>query len=474
MIDWNSVAITLAPDLWLALAGVSAVVVGAIWKDGFTKWAYIAGATTLFIGAGLSLLYYQGGNAFDGMVRTNQFVNFAKFLGFALAGVTILLAKGFLEKENISRYEYPLLIVFACLGMGVMLSSADLMVLYLGIEILSLSSYVLAAYNRRDVQSSEAGLKYFVLGALASGILIYGASLVYGFTGSTRFDDIANSQIDIGFQFGMVLMITGLAFKVSAAPMHVWTPDVYQGAPTPVVTFFATAPKLIGVVLFANVLFTAFAGAYEDWRPIIAIISALSMLVGAFGALLQTNLKRLLGYASIANVGYALVAVAAGPEVGAEAVLLFMSVYALASLGLFSVALSLRQRDGMIEDISGLAGLVKSRTGLAIAFTILLVSVSGFPLAVGFIGKLGILEAALNANLIALVIVLIFSSVVAFGYYLKLIFIVWIQNSESTDSFERTDSIVLTTVFGTAFLCLALFFFSGWLQSATQTAISGF
>lgn len=473
MIDWNAVFITLAPDLWLAFAGVTAVVVGAIWKDNFSKWAYIAGAVTLFIGSGLSLVYYQGGDAFDGMVRTNQFINLTKFVGFAFAGVAILMAKGFLEKEKISRYEYPLLIVFACLGMGVMLSAADLMVLYLGIEILSLSSYVLAAYNRRDVQSSEAGLKYFVLGALASGILIYGASLVYGFTGSTRFDEIASAETDIGFQFGMVLMISGLAFKVSAAPMHVWTPDVYQGAPTPVVTFFATAPKLIGVVLFANVLFTAFAAAYDDWMPIVSVIAALSMLIGAFGALLQTNIKRLLGYASIANVGYALVAVAAGPELGAGAVLLFMSVYAIASLGLFGVVLSMRRRDCLVEEISELAGLVHSRTSLAIAFTILIVSVSGFPLAIGFIGKLGVLEAALNADLIPLVIVLIVSSVVAFGYYLRLIFIVWIQKNESTENFERTDSVVLTTIFATAFLCIALFIFSGTIQSITQATVTG-
>lgn len=473
MIDWNTVFVTLAPDLWLAFAGITAVVVGAIWKDSFTKWAYIAGAVTLFIGSGLSLVYFQGGDAFDSMVRTNQFVNLAKIVGYAFAGVAILMAKGFWEKEKISRYEYPLLIVFACLGMGVMLSAADLMVLYLGIEILSLSSYVLAAYNRKDVQSSEAGLKYFVLGALASGILIYGASLVYGFTGSTRFDDIASAEIDIGFQFGMVLMISGLAFKVSAAPMHVWTPDVYQGAPTPVVTFFATAPKFIGVVLFANVMFTAFSSAYEDWRPIISIIAALSMLIGAFGALLQTNLKRLLGYASIANVGYALVAVAAGPELGAGAVLLFMGVYAIASLGLFGVVLAMRRKESMVEEISELAGLIKSRTSLAIAFTILIVSVSGFPLAVGFIGKLGILEAALQADLIPLVIVLIFSSVVAFGYYLKLIFIVWVQKSESSEHFERTDSVVLTTIFASAFLCIALFLFSGTIQSVTNVAVTG-
>ena len=473
MIDWNIIVNTLAPELWLAFAGIVAVVVGALWKEDFTKWAYAFGAVTLFIGSGLSLAFYHGGDAFEGLVRTNPFVNSAKFLGFAFAGVAVLIAKGFFDKEGISRYEYPLLVIFACLGMGVMLSAADLMVLYLGIEILSLSSYVLAAYNRKDVQSSEAGLKYFVLGALASGILIYGASLVYGFTGSTRFEEIANAEIDIGFQFGMVLMITGLAFKVSAAPMHVWTPDVYQGAPTPVVAFFATAPKLIGVVLFANVLFTAFIGAYEDWRPIVSIIAALSMLVGAFGALLQTNLKRLLGYASIANVGYALVAVAAGPTLGASAVLLFMAVYAIASLGLFGVLLSMRQREHMVEEISEFAGLVKTRTRIAIAFTILLVSVSGFPLAVGFIGKLAVLEAALNADLVPLVIVLIFSSVVAFGYYLRLIFIVWVQKSESKEHFERTDSFVLTTIFTTAFLCIALFLFSGSLLFATQVAMTG-
>lgn len=473
MIDWHSLINTLAPELWLAFAGITAVTVGAIWKENFTQWSYTAGALTLFVASVLSLLFYQGGDALDDLVRTNPFVNLAKCLGFGFAGITILMAKGYLEREKVSRYEYPILIVFASLGMGVMLSAADLMVLYLGIEILSLSSYVLAAFNRRNEFSSEAGLKYFVLGALASGILIYGASLVYGFTGSTQFIDIGQAPVDIGFQFGMVLMITGLAFKISAAPMHVWTPDVYQGAPTPVVTFFATAPKLIGVVLFTNVMFTVFGAAYEDWRLVVAIIAGLSMLVGAFGALMQTNLKRLLGYASIANVGYALVAVAAGPNYGGPAVLLFMTVYAVASLGLFGVVSSMRHRDRMVEDISELSGLIKKHTSLALALTVLLVSVSGFPLAVGFVGKLVILEAALMADLLPLVIILILSSVVAFGYYLKLIFIVWVKEDEGTKIFEKPDSVVLITTYATAFLCITLFLFSGWLQTVTQAAITG-
>ena len=468
MIDWALVAVTLAPELWLAAAGLAGVLAGAVFGDRFNAAAFGLGALVLFGAAGLALFNYQGGDAFDGLVRTYPFVNFAKALSFAFAGVAMLMGEGFMRRHETIRYEYSLLVIFAALGMGMILSAADLMTLYMGVETLSLSSYVLAAFHRDSPRSAEAGLKYFVLGALASGLLLYGASLVYGFSGSTRFEDIAQADMGLGFLFGMVLMITGLAFKVSAAPMHVWTPDVYEGAPTPVVAFFATAPKVAGMVLFANVMFTAYGPALEDWQAILAIIAGASMLIGAFGALTQTNIKRLLGYSSIANIGYALIGIAAGPALGGGALLLFMTAYAIASLGLFAGVLAMRRKGGMVEDIQELSGLVRTQTGLAVALTILIISVSGFPLAVGFLGKLAILEAGWQAGLLPLVIILILSSVVAFGYYLRLILIMWVN--EPREAFERVDGSVMLVVALTAALSLALFVFIGPFGEITQQA----
>lgn len=468
MLDWTSVIHTIAPELFLTAVGLAGVLVGAVIGDRFNAASFKLGALALFVAAGLALWRYQGASAFDGLVETNAFVNFAKVVSFTVAGVALFMGEGFMKRHETIRYEYALLIVFACVGMGIILSANDLMTLYMGVETLSLSSYVLASFHRDSARSSEAGLKYFVLGALASGLLLYGASLVYGFSGSTRFDLIAESEMTIGLTFGMVLMITGLAFKVSAAPMHVWTPDVYEGAPSPVVAFFSAAPKIASMVVFANVLFTAFGPAIDDWRLVVAIIAGMSMIIGAFGALSQTNIKRLLGYSSIANIGYALIGVAAGAELGASALLLFMTAYVIASLGLFAGVLAMRRKGGMVEDIQELSGLIRTQTGMAVALTILIVSVSGFPLAIGFLGKLALFEAALNADMLALVIILILSSVIAFGYYLRLILIIWVN--EPKEAFERVDGSVMLVIAGTAILCVALFIFVGPFVSATQTA----
>lgn len=466
--DWTAIIDTLAPELFLAATGLIGVLAGAFLGDRFNALSFRLGALALFIAAGLTLWRFDGAEAFDGLVRTNAFVNFAKAVSFAAAGAALFMGEGFMRRHETIRYEYALLMVFAGLGIGLILSANDLMTLYMGVETLSLSSYVLASFHRDSTRSAEAGLKYFVLGALASGLLLYGASLVYGFSGTTRFDGIAEADMGIGLTFGMVLMITGLAFKVSAAPMHVWTPDVYEGAPSPVVAFFAAAPKTASMVVFANVMFTAFGAAEADWRLVVAIIAGFSMLIGAFGALAQTNIKRLLGYSSIANVGYALIGVAAGAETGASALLLFMTAYAIASLGLFAGVLAMRRRGGMVEDIHELSGLVRTRTGMAVALTILIVSVSGFPLAVGFLGKLALFEAGLAADLLPLVVILIISSVVAFGYYLRLIIIMWVDDPR--ENFETVDGSVMLVIFATAALSVALFVLIAPFQAATDAA----
>ena len=470
MLDFEAILTTIAPELLLAAAGLLGVTIGAIFGDRFNSISFKLGALVLFAAAGLAGYYWDGGRAFDGLIETTSFANFAKVVSFIAAGVALLMSEGFLRRHKTMRYEYPLLVIFASLGMGIILSSTNFMTLYLGVETLSLSSYVLASFHRDSPRSAEAGLKYFVLGALASGLLLYGISLVYGFAGSTSYEVVASADAELGFMFGMVLMITGLAFKVSAAPMHVWTPDVYEGSPSPVVAFFATAPKMASMAVFAIIMFTAFpqAIAFENWQLIIGIIAAASMLIGAIGALPQSNLKRLLGYSSIANMGYALVAIAAGVQFGAGSLLIFMTAYVVASLGLFGGVLSMRREGGMVENVNELAGLIRRQPGLATALTILLVSVSGFPLAFGFLGKLAVLEAGWNAGLMPLIIVLVLSSVIAMYYYLRIVKIMWFD--EQAEDFEAVDGWVTTTVYVTALVSVALLIFINPLSELAATA----
>ncbi|MBO6687990.1 MAG: NADH-quinone oxidoreductase subunit NuoN [Hyphomonas sp.] len=473
MFDLETILTAIAPEVLLAAAGLLGVTIGAFLGDRFNGLSFKFGALVLFAAAALAGYHWEGGRAFDGLVETSSYANFAKVVSFVSGGIALLMAEGFLRRHETLRYEYSLLIIFAALGMGMILSSANFMTLYLGVETLSLSSYVLASFHRDSPRSSEAGLKYFVLGALASGLLLYGMSLVYGFSGSTSYEIVAEAEPTMGLLFGMVLMITGLAFKVSAAPMHVWTPDVYEGSPSPVVAFFATAPKMASMVVFAIVLYTAFpqVTAFENWQVIVGIIAAASMIVGAFGALPQTNLKRLLGYSSIANMGYALVAVAAGVQYGAGSLLIFMTAYVIASLGLFGGVLSMRREGGMVEDINELAGLVRRQPGLASALTLLLVSVSGFPLAFGFLGKLAVIQAGVSSGMWPLVIILVLSSVIAMYYYLRIVKIMWFD--EQAEDFEPVDGWVTTTVYISALVSVALLIFVAPFSELAETVAAG-
>lgn len=468
MLDFTAMTLAIGPELWLAATGLIGVLLGALLKDNFNGLSFKFGALVLFAAAGVAAVTYQGGEAFNGLVETNTFVNFAKIVSFIVGGLALVMSEGFLKRHETARYEYALLTIFAALGMGIILSAANLMTLYMGIETLSLSSYVLAAFHRDSARSSEAGLKYVILGSLASGMLLYGASLVYGFSGTTFYAGIAAAEPSVGLMFGMVLMIVGLAFKVSAAPMHVWTPDVYEGAPTPVGAFFGAAPKMAAMVVFANVMFQVFGDSIDQWQLIITIIAGLSMLIGAFGGLTQTNIKRLLGYSSIANVGYALVAVAAGKELGAGPLLTFMTLYVVSSLGLFAAVLAMRRQGGMVEGISELGGLMNKRPWLAIALSILIWSVAGLPPFGGFLGKWVVLEAGVSAGLYPLAIILVIASVVSLGYYLRLIKIMWFD--EPTERFEAIDgSVTLVVLASSLFVIVFMVFFvllSGWANQA--------
>ena len=357
---------------------------------------------------------------------------FAKVFIYGFSAVAVLLGDRWLKRLDDQRFEYPILIVIAALGMGMMASAGDLISLYIGIELHSLALYVLAAFRRDDARSSEAGLKYFVLGALSSGLLLYGASLIYGFSGSVRFDVIAqavHTGAGNGVLFGLVFLICGLAFKVSAAPFHMWTPDVYEGAPTPVVAFFAAAPKLAAMVLFARLLGQGFGGAMIQWQQVLVALGLISIGVGAFAGLAQKNLKRLWAYSSIANVGYAIIGLSAGSAEGVQSMLTFMVLYMVDVTGFFACLAALKRQGRDMETIDDMAGLFKEQPGIALAMTAFSLSALGLPPFSGFWAKVFVFKAALAAGLPIAAVLGLVGSVVAAFYYLRLIKVMWFDGS---------------------------------------------
>ncbi|WP_300543040.1 NADH-quinone oxidoreductase subunit NuoN [Maricaulis sp.] len=425
----------LIPEILLACGAMALLMLGVFMKgEGANKlvqWFTVG----LLVAAGLGALFlvtgegtaFDGGFIFDGLAR------FSKVAIGIVAAIAMLLAMPYLKAERLGKIEYPILVALAVTGMMMMVSANDLIAMYMGIELQSLALYVLAAFNRDSLRASEAGLKYFVLGALSSGLLLYGSSLVYGFAGATGFNEIAiavESGPSVGLIFGLVFVICGLAFKVSAAPFHMWTPDVYEGAPTPVTAFFATAPKFAAIVLLARVLVEPFGGMVEQWRDVIWIIAALSMAIGSFGALTQQNIKRLMAYSSIANMGYALVAVAAASQTGMWALLVYMTLYMISVVGSFGAILSMRTREGMVEQISDLAGVAQRNPGLGWSITALMFSIGGLPFMVGFFGKFFLIYAAVEANLLVLAVLAVLFSVVGAAYYLRVVKTVWFDDGD--------------------------------------------
>ena len=423
--DMASLLMT-APELVLTGAGLILMLIAAFAGDGSAR---LAGwlAVAALVSAGLTLCGSagHGGSAFDGLYRADAFSSFAKILIYAAAGLSILMAPRFFATGQAIRAEYPVLILFATAGMGLMVSASDMLTLYVGLELNSLASYVLASFMRQNSRSAEAGLKYFVLGSLASGILLYGISLLYGFTGSTGYVGIANAMADglsNGELFGLVFVLAGLAFKISAVPFHMWTPDVYEGAPTPVTAFFATAPKVAAIALFIRVTVEAMGSAFDAWQQIIIFLALTSILFGAVAAIGQTNIKRLMAYSSINNVGFALVGLAAGTPEGVAAVLSYLAIYVVMTLGSFLCILQMRDADGNpVEDIASLAGLSQSRKGLSAAFAIFMFSLAGIPPLFGFWAKFLVFDAAVGAGLTGLAVFGIAFSVIGAFYYLKII-----------------------------------------------------
>ncbi|MDE0812080.1 MAG: NADH-quinone oxidoreductase subunit NuoN, partial [Alphaproteobacteria bacterium] len=379
--------------------------------------------------------------AFFGMFVTSQFAQFAKILVLMGAALSIVLSSDYMRREKAQRFEYPVLIVYATLGMMMMISANDLIALYIGLELQSLALYVVASIRRDTLRSTEAGLKYFVLGALSSGMLLYGCSLIYGFAGTTDFAGLAgifttlDGDVPVGLVFGLVFLISGLAFKVSAVPFHMWTPDVYEGAPTPVTALFAIAPKVAAICLFLRVMVGPFGELIDQWQQVIVVISILSMGLGAFAALVQTNIKRLMAYSSIGHMGYALVGVAAGNEAGASGVLIYMAIYLFMNVGTFACILAMRQQGRMVEGINDLAGLSKSHPMMAFALLIFMFSMAGVPPLAGFFGKWFVFLAAIDAGLYTLAILGVMASVVSAFYYLRIVKIMYFDEAvEPLDS----------------------------------------
>jgi NADH-quinone oxidoreductase subunit N len=392
--------------------------------------AFTIASIAVLVAAAFAAALGPLGRAFASGLIADQGAVFAKVFIYAASAVAIPLGERWFEKKGLKGFEFPVLVVIAALGMGMMVSAGDLISLFIAVELQSLALYILAAYQRDDAKASEAGLKYFVLGALSTGLLLYGSSLIYGFAGSTRFDAIAvatHAGAGTGVLFGLVFLICGLGFKVSAAPFHMWTPDVYEGAPTPVVGFFAGAPKLAGMVLLARLLTGAFGGAVDQWRQILVVMALLSVGVGAFGGLAQKNLKRLWAYSSIANIGYALVGLAAGGAAGIQSMLLFMILYTVDVTGFFACLSALSRQGKPMETFDDFAGLMAQRPGLAVAMTVFSLSALGLPPFSGFWAKFYVFKAAIGAGLAPVAVVALVGSVVAAFYYLRLIKVMWLD-----------------------------------------------
>jgi len=420
----------IAPEIVLVCAGMGLLLLGVFRREDDREaetvgWIAI-GALALAAWLAASQpserqALFEGGFVVDGFAR------FMKVLTFAASAGALLLSFDYMRETRSHKFEYPVLVLLATAGMGMMISANDLIALYLGLELQSLALYVTAAIRRDDLRSSEAGLKYFVLGALSSGMLLYGASLIYGFTGSTSFSAIAaaaraqDAARDIGLIVGLVFLLVGIAFKISAVPFHMWTPDVYEGAPTPVTTLFAAAPKAAAVALLMRVTLSAFPGIAPQWQQVISALAIASMGLGAFAAIGQTNIKRLLAYSAIGNIGYALIGLAAGSPEGAQGVIIYMVIYVIMTLGAFACVLAMRRPQGMVEDIDELSGLAQTNLAMATVLALILFSLAGISPLAGFFAKFYVFVAAVKEGLWPLAVIGVLASVVGAYYYVRIV-----------------------------------------------------
>jgi NADH-quinone oxidoreductase subunit N len=464
---------TLAlPELVLAIVGMAILLFGVLRKADNT---FLASMFTLggFLLAAILVASRAPGVGFHGQFIVDPFSMFMKELLLAGAALALILSLDFNRQEGLARFEFPVLMLFAVVGMMIMASASNMMTLYLGLELLSLALYVLAAFARDDVRSTEAGLKYFVLGALASGLVLYGISLIYGFSGTMDFAELAKllakpEAASPGLIVGLVFVIAGLIFKISAVPFHMWTPDVYEGAPTPVTAFFATAPKVAAMALILRVLSTPFGHLVGSWQQLIILVSIASMILGALAAIGQTNIKRLMAYSSIGHMGYALIGLAPGTPEGIRGVLVYLIVYVFMSAGSFACIIAMRRRGHAVEQISELSGLARTDPGLALAMAVFMFSMAGIPPLSGFFGKLYVFLAAVQSGLWTLAIIGVLTSVVGAFYYLRIVKVMYFD--APAEAFDHRPAAVSFVAAVTALFTTFFFIFPAPFIGAAQAA----
>ena len=438
------------PELVLAVSAMALLMLGAF--RGPQTTSLVTGiAVVLLAVTGALELWLPAGKltTFGGSFIVDDYARFLKILALLGSGVTLILSRAYLA-EQAKIFEYAILVMLSTVGMMVLISAGDLIMLYLGLELMSLALYVVAASHRDDTKSTEAGLKYFVLGALSSGMLLYGASLIYGFTGTVSFAGIAAEAKsgNIGLLFGLVFLLAGLCFKVSAVPFHMWTPDVYEGAPTPVTAFFASAPKVAALAVFTRVALTAFPGIVPQWQQIVVFVSIASMALGSFAAIGQKNIKRLMAYSSIGHMGFALVGLAAGTQQGAQGVLVYIAIYVAMTLGTFAIILAMKRNGRAVETISDFAGLSRTNPLLAFFFAMFLFSLAGIPPLAGFFAKFYVFLAAIKAGLFTLAVIGVVTSVVGAFYYLTIVKVMYFDEPKEAMEPMRVELRVVLAVAG--------------------------
>ncbi|HUQ36052.1 MAG TPA: NADH-quinone oxidoreductase subunit NuoN [Aestuariivirga sp.] len=469
----NYDAVASLPEVVLACLAMLLLMYGVFKRGDANDNVTLGAVVSLALVAALVIFTSEGKvTAFGDAFVVDTFARVMKVMALFGSAVTIILSTHFMKRVKMARFEYPILVMLASVGMMMMISANDLISLYVGLELQSLSLYVVAAIDRDSARSSEAGLKYFVLGALSSGMLLYGASLVYGFTGTTTFPQIAAalsaSGSSLGLVFGLVFIIAGLAFKVSAVPFHMWTPDVYEGAPTPVTAFFAAAPKIAAMALFTRVMISPFAAVVQDWQQILVFVSIASMVLGAFAAIGQNNIKRLLAYSSIGHMGFALVGLASGSQEGAQGVIVYMMIYLISTLGVFACVLAMRRKGQHLEQVSDLAGLAHNNKGLAFVFAMLMFSLAGIPPLAGFFGKYFVFLAAVKSGLYALAIIGVVASVVGAYYYLRIVKIIYFD--EPAEKFDALDGEVKWVAYASGAFALLFVGFANYLVNLAEAA----
>ena len=463
---------TALPELVLALSGMGILVFGVLNKrDTFQICSMLTVGALLL--AAVLVMTATVGSGFNGLFTNDAFSLFTKLLVLTAAALGVVVSLDYNEHANLRRFEFPVLMLYASVGMMLMVSATSMMTMYVGIELMSLSIYVLAAFARDELRSSEAGLKYFVLGALASGLLLYGVSLVYGFSGSMDFVKIAAALTDpakssAGLVVGLVFMVAGLAFKISAVPFHMWTPDVYEGAPTPVTAFMATAPKVAAMAVLLRIMASPFGHLLAQWQQLIVLVAIVSMLLGAFAAIAQTNITRLMAYSSIGNIGYALIGLAAGTAHGIRGVLFYLVTYVFMTIGTFACIIAMRRKGRSVEGIADLAGLSRTDPVLAVWLAVFMFSMAGIPPFGGFFGKFFIFTAAVEQGMWTLAVIGVLTSVVGAFYYIRIIKVMFFD--APAEAFDARPGSISFVVAASGLFTTLFFFYPAPVVAAAEAA----